>query len=74
MQEHGREPKSRHTTLHVALSYWIMAENPTISAETDHGGEPKIRHRYLPWHRYGRYLTTLITVKSMVSIPEPVRY
>jgi len=63
MADHGREPKSHHTGCYVALSYWIMAENPTILAETDRCGEAETRHRYLPWCHYGRDLTTLITVR-----------
>jgi len=44
------------------------SQNPPISVEIDRGGEPKTHRRY----PHGQYLTTLITVKSMVSIPEPV--
>jgi hypothetical protein len=56
----GKEPKSRHTSHHMAPSYWIMVENPAILAEIDHSGEPKSCHRYPPWHCHGRFLTTLL--------------
>lgn len=54
MAVHCGEPKSGHTGRFVAPSYRIMAENPAISAEIGHGGEPKNCHRYPP------NLTTLL--------------
>jgi hypothetical protein len=49
MAVHGREPRPCHAGRFVTPSFQITAENPAISAEIGHGGEPQNPHWYLPW-------------------------